>query len=89
MTEDFARYKSDLKHTSIIKARVEDREKKVIDGLRVVKEELWVVKEEFQATREELCTKAAALDRACQEVYEAESSVERLAEECNALHRDL
>ena len=89
MTEDVARYKSDLKHTSTTKERVEDREKKVIDGLWVVKEELRVVKEEFQATREELCTKATALDQACREVYEAESSVERLAEECNALRRDL
>ena len=32
-----------------------------------------MVKEEFQATREELCTKAAALDRARREAYEAES----------------
>ena len=44
-----------------------------------------MVKEDFQVAREELCTKAAALDRACREVFEAESSVERLAEECNAL----
>ena len=48
-----------------------------------------MVKEEFQAAREELCTKAAALDRACREAFEAESSVERLAEECNALRGDL
>ena len=48
-----------------------------------------VIKEEFQATREELCTKAAALDRARQEAFEAESSVEHLVEKCNALRRDL
>ena len=48
-----------------------------------------MVKEEFQAAREELCTKVAALDRAYREVSKAESSVERLAEECNALHEDL
>ena len=48
-----------------------------------------MVKEEFQASREELCTKATALDRACREVFEAESSVESLAEECNALRGDL
>ena len=57
------KHKSDLKHTSIAKARAEDREKKAIEGLRVVKNELRVVKEEFQVAREELCTKAAALDR--------------------------
>ena len=48
-----------------------------------------MVKEEFQATREELCTKEATLDRARREASEAESSVERLAEECNALRGDL
>ena len=48
-----------------------------------------MVKEEFQAAKEELCTKATALDRACREVYEAENSVERKDEECNALHGDL
>ena len=82
-------YKSNLKHTSTAKARAEDREKKVIEGLRVVKEELRLVKEEFQVSREELCTKAMALDRACREVSEAESFVEHLAEECNTLRGDL
>ena len=48
-----------------------------------------MVKEEFQVAREELCTKATALDRARREAYEAESSMERLAEECNTLRRDL
>ena len=81
-------YKFDLKHTSTAKARAEDREKKAIDGLRVVKDELRVVKEEFQATKEELCTKAVALDRACREAFKAKSLVERLAKECNALRGD-
>ena len=48
-----------------------------------------MVKEEFQVAREELCTKATALDRAIREVSKAESSVECLAEECNALRKDL
>ena len=89
LTEDVVKHKSDLKHTSTAKARAEDREKKAIEGLRVVKDDQRVVKEEFQATREELCTKPAALDRALREASEAESSVERLAEECNALRGDL
>ena len=46
-----------------------------------------MVKEEFQAAKEELCTKAAGLDRARREAFEAESFVERLDEECNALRR--
>ena len=89
LTEDVMTHKSDLKLTSTAKARAEDREKKAIEGLRVVQDELRVVKEEFQAAKEELCTKAAALDWAYREVSEAESSVERLAKECNALRGDL
>ena len=89
LTDDVMGYKFDLKHTSTVKARAENREKKAIEDLRVVEDELRVVKEEFQATREELCTKAAALDRARREASKAESSVERLVEECNALRRDL
>ena len=89
LTEDVMTHKSDMKHTSTTKARDEDREKKAIEGLRVVLDELRVVKEEYQAAKEELCTKAAALDRACQEVSEVESSVEHLAEDCNVLRRDL
>ena len=33
-------HKSHLKHTSIAKARAEDREKKAIEGLRVVQDDL-------------------------------------------------
>ena len=89
MTEDVPGYKSDLKHTLIEKARAKDREKKVIEGLRFVEDELRVVKEEFQAAREDLCTKTAALDKARREASKAESSVERLVEECNLLRGDL
>ena len=89
LIDDVLGYKSDLKHTLTAKARARDREKKAIEGLRVVEDELQVVKEEFQAAREELCTKAAALDRTRREAFEAESFVKGLAEECNALRGDL
>ena len=64
LIDDVLGYKSDLKHTLTTKARAKDRENKAIEGLRSFEDELRVVKEEFQATKEELCTKAAALDRA-------------------------
>ena len=89
LIDDVLGYKSDLKHTSTAKARAEDREKKDVEGLRYVEDELRLVKEEFQATREELCTKAAALDRARRQASEAESSVECLAKECSTLRGDL
>ena len=79
LTDDVLGYKSDLKHTSTVKARAEDREKKAIEGLRFFEDELQVVKEEFQAAKEELCTKAVVLGRARREAFEAESSMERLA----------
>ena len=64
MTDDVLGYKSDFKHTLTAGVRAEDREKKAIESLRFVEDELRVVNEEFQAAKEELCTKAAALDRA-------------------------
>ena len=82
------KHKSDLKHTSTAKARAEDREKEAREGLRDAKDELREVKEKLQAAKEELCTKATALDRALREASEAESSVERLIEECNVLRGD-
>ena len=54
LTDDVLGYKSDLKHTSIAKARSENKEKKAIEGLRFVEDEVQVVKEEFQAAMEGL-----------------------------------
>ena len=89
MTDDVLGCKSGLKHTSTARARAKDREKKAVEGLRFIKDELRVVKEEFQAAREELYTKVEALNQACREASEVESSMERLAEECNPLRGDL
>ena len=47
LINDVLGYKSDLKHILTSKARDEEREKKVIEGLRFVEHELRVVKEEF------------------------------------------
>ena len=48
------KYKSDLKHTSTVKSRAEEHEKKARDMLRVVDSELRMVREELQIAREEL-----------------------------------
>ena len=76
------KYKSDLRHASTAKARAEDKEKKTLEGLRVAEGELRVV-------RKELRNKAALLDRAHYEAFEAESSIECLTKECSALSKDL
>ena len=73
------------------------------DGLQIAQNELWVVKEELQtsqnelrvareelqAARDELRNRAVLLDRARYEASEAESSIERLTDECHALRGDL
>ena len=83
------KHKSDLMHASTAKERAEDKEKKAREGLRVAEGELRVVREELQIARDELRNKAALLDRAHREASEAESSIERLTEECSALRKDL
>ena len=62
LIEDVVKHKSNLKHTSTVKARAKDKEKEAREGLRVAKDELWEVKVELHAARKELCTKAATLD---------------------------
>ena len=89
LTEDVVKHKSDLRHASTTKARAEDKEKKAREGLRVAEGELRVVREELQIAKDELRNKVALLDRARREASEAESSIECLTEECNALRRDL
>ena len=43
----------------------------------------------MRAARDELCNKAALLDRARHEAYEAVSSIEHLTDECHGLRGDL
>ena len=83
------KHKSDLRHTTTVKVRVVDREKKDREGLRVAEGELRVVREELQAAMDEVHIKAALLDHALYEASKAEISIERLTEECNALRGDL
>ena len=48
------RYKSDLEHTSTVKSRVEEQEKKARGELRVAEDELWAVRDELQVSRDKL-----------------------------------
>ena len=96
LSEDVVKYKSNLKHTTTMKARVEDKEKKSLGELRVVKDALWAVRDELQVARDELHVvqdklhvKATTVSRVIQEASEAVSSVERLTEECHGLRGDL
>ena len=66
------------------------------EELKMARDELWVIKarqqadkEELQAVRDEMRLKTTTLSRILQEVYEAESTVGRLNDECRGLHDDL
>ena len=89
LTEDVVKHKSDLRHASTAKALAKDKEKKAREDLRVAEGELWVAREEMQIARDELRNKSALLDRARREASKAESSIERLTEECSVLCKDL
>ena len=130
MTKEAVKLKSDLRLTSMVRARAEGREEKARDGLRVTEgelrevrdglqtaqDDLWVVRdglqaaqtelqviredpqpsqnelriarEELRAARDELRNKAVLLDKAHREAFEAESSIERLTDECHGLRGD-
>ena len=45
MMEEAVKLKSDLRYTSTVRARVEGREEKAQDGLRVAKGKLWEVRD--------------------------------------------
>ena len=90
------KYESDLKHTTIVRARAEDKEKKARGELRVIEDELRAVRDELQVARDELHVvwdelhiKATALSRVSQEASEAVSSVERLTKECLGLRGEI
>ena len=54
LAEDVMKYEFDLKHTTIAKARAEDREKKARGELRVAKDELRAVRDELQVAKDKL-----------------------------------
>ena len=53
LTEDAAKHKSDLKHTSTAKSWAEEQEKKAWDEPRAVAYDLRIVKDELQVVRVE------------------------------------
>ena len=96
LSEDAVKYESNLKHTTIAKARAEDKEKKARGKLRVAEDALWAVKDELQVAKDELHVvrdklriKATTLSRVSQEASKVVSSMERLTEEFHGLRGDL
>ena len=89
LTEQLVKHRSNLKHASMARARVKDREKKARKDVKVAEDELRLVREELQAVKGDLCAKMTALDRVHQEALEAGNSMERLTKELGRLRMDL
>ena len=96
LAKDAMKFESNLKHTTTMKARAEDKEKKARGELRVAENKLWAVRDELQVAKDELHVvqdelhiKATTFSWLIQEASEAMSSVEHLIEECHRLRKDL
>ena len=57
LTEELVKHRSDLKHASTARVRVEDREKKAWKDAKVVEDEMRLAREELQAIKGDLCAK--------------------------------
>ena len=73
LTEELVRHKSGLKHTSMARARAEDKEQKAWKDLRVAEDEMRLAKEELQDVRCDLCVKVTTLDGVRQEAWRLEA----------------
>ena len=68
------KHRSNLKHASTVRERVEDKEKTARKDLKVAEGELQLVREELQAVKGDLCAKVTTLDRVRQEIWRLEAS---------------
>ena len=89
LIEELVKHRSDLKHTSAVRAWAEDKEKEARKDAKVVEDELRLAREELQAVKGNLWAKMAALERARQEALEGGNSVECPTEEFGRLRMDL
>ena len=89
LTEELVKQMYDLKHTLMVRARAEDKEKDTRKDAKVAEDELWLAREELQAVKDDLWVKMAALEWACPEALEAGNSMECLTEELDRLQMDL
>ena len=73
LTEELVRHKSGLKHNSMARARVEDKEQKARKDLRVAEDELRLAKEVLQDVKCDLRGKVTTLDEVRQEAWRLEA----------------
>ena len=66
-TEELVKHRYDLKHASVVRVQVEDKEKEARKDAKVAEDELWLEREELQDVKGDLWAKIVALERARQE----------------------
>ena len=74
LTKELVKHRSDLKHASKARVRIENKVKKVWKDLRVSKDELRLAREELQTVKGDLHVKVTTLDQVHQEALEVGSS---------------
>ena len=89
LIEELVKHRSDLKHASVVRARVEDKEKEARKDAKVAEDKLQLAREELQAVKGDLWAKMVALERDRQEALEASNSMECLTEELDRLRMNL
>ena len=74
LTKELVKYRYDLKHASVARARAEDKEKEAWKDAKVAEDELRLAREELQAVKGDMWAKMAALERAPQKALETLAS---------------
>ena len=62
LTEELVKHGSNLKHASVARARVEDKENEARKDVKVAEDELRLVREELQVVKGDLWAKMAVLE---------------------------
>ena len=89
MTEEAVKLKSDLRHTTMARARAEDREEKTRDGLIEAEGELREVRDGLQATQDDLLEARDGLQAAQTELQVVRDELQSSQSELRATREDL
>ena len=89
MTEEAMKLKSDLRHTSMARARAEGREEKAREGLRVVEGKLLEVRDGLQTTQNELRVVRDGLQSAHNELRVVREELQTTQNELQVVREEL
>ena len=89
MMEEVVKLKSNLRHTKTARARVEGREEKARDGLRVVEGELREVRDELQAAQDDLLVARDGLEAAQTKIQAVKDELQSSQNELRVTREEL